>query len=353
MSDTLFCPNHRSHLSGTEYEGMILPMLARELSVAWLYKHFAEGTAALQPKLDGVRFVYTGSSEHACGRFHSRKGKPVATLLSTLREEIQDAFGDIPADGELYRHASPGDDYAFRDIISQVRSEDSGKYEDDGMVQYHVYDLPIPGVPFEERIERAKALISKLGPDSRIRLVPTEIIDFRPLVPELAFTDRKNKALKKEEEAAQNIAAQAALNRFEADGYEGTMVRRPSSPYLFGGLSPTGKNAGHPSGSKGRSYELLKAKRFIDIEVTVVGLEQGEKGNRNEHRLGAIVCEFKNSKGETLRCKCGSGFTDDMRDSFWNNPSSIVGKEVTIKFQEYTKDGIPRFPVFVAIRDYE
>lgn len=354
MSSELFCPDHQAHLSGTEYEGMILPMLARELSVPWLYKHFKEGVVALQPKLDGVRFIYTGASEHAHGRFHSRKGKPVATLLTGLREEIRDAFGDIPADGELYRHSEPGDTYDFRDIISQVRSEDSGKYEDDGMVQYHVYDLPIPGMPFEERIEKAKELIEKLGDSRRIRLVPTKLdFDFTESVPPLVFTDKKNKALKKEEEAAQNIAAQAALNLFESDGYEGTMVRRPRSPYLFGGLSPTGKNAGHPSGSKGRSYELLKAKRFIDVEVTVVGLEQGETGNRNEHRLGAIVCEFKNKKGETLRCKCGSGFTDDMRDSFWNDPSQIIGKEVTIKFQEYTKDGIPRFPVFVAIRDYE
>lgn len=353
MSIELFCSQHRNHLSGTEYEGMILPMLARELSVSWLYKHFKESQVSLQPKLDGVRFVYTGGSKHAHGRFHSRKGKPIATVLTNLRAEIEDIFGDIPADGELYRHSEPGDQYDFRDIISQVRSQDTDKYEDHGLVEYHVYDLPIPGVPFKERYAMAKHLI-ETSKNGRVKLVPTILnFDWTSVVPPLSFSNATNKSLRKDEETEQDILAQAALNLFEKDGYEGTMVRRPDSMYLFGGLSPAGKNKGHPSGSIGRSYDLLKAKKFFDIEVTVAGLEAGEAGNRNEHRLGAIVCEFKNSKGEILKCKCGSGFTDEMRDSYWKNPSSIIGKKATIKFQEYTKDGIPRFPVFVAIRDYE
>lgn len=353
MSKHFFCAKHQSHLSGTEYEGMILPMLARELSVSWLYKHFTEGKAALQPKLDGVRCLYTGSSKHAHGKFHSRKGKPVATVLTSLKEEVMDVFGDVPADGELYRHSEEGSVFDFRDIISQVRSQDFDKYNDHGTVEYHVYDLPIPNVPFEERIERAKEMVSKLNGNTRVRIVPTQFIDYATVVPPLIFSDKSNKELKKEEESMQDLAAQSALNLFESQGYEGTMVRNPSSLYLFGGLSPSGKNAGHPSGSKGRSYELLKAKRFIDIEATVIGLEPGEKGNRNENRLGSIVCGFKEEKGSALTCKCGSGFTDDMRESFWKDPSQIVGKEVTIKFQEYTKEGIPRFPVFVTIRDYE
>lgn len=316
MSIELFCPSHRAHLSGTEYEGMILPMLARELSVYWLYKHFTEGKVSLQPKLDGVRCVYTGGSRHAYGKFHSRKGKPIANVLTSLKAEVESVFGDIPADGELYRHSKPGDQFDFRDIISQVRSQDFDKYNDHGTVEYHVYDLPIPGVTFKERYEMAKELIEKAG-DCRVVLVPTVMdFDYTSVIPSLTFSNTANKVLRKEEEAAQDIFAQAALNLFEKEGYEGTMVRRPDSVYLFGGLSPTGKNLGHPSGSKGRSYDLLKAKKFIDIETRVVGLEVGEAGNRNEHRLGAIVCEFKNSKGETLRCKCGSGFTDEMREIF-------------------------------------
>lgn len=348
------CSKHQSELSGTEYEGMILPMLARELSVSWLYKYFTEGKACLQPKLDGVRFIYTGSSHHAHGKFHSRKGKPVATLLTGLREEIEDIFGDTPADGELYRHVSSADDFSFREIISQVRSIHEDSCEDSGEVEYHVYDLPIPGMPFTERFALAKELISKASSDSRIKIVPTvESFDFTEKVPPLLFADKKDKALKKEEEASQNIAAQSALNIFEKDGFEGTMVRRPFSEYLFGGLSPSGKNKGHPSSSKGRSYELLKAKRFLDIEAEVTGVEQGEAGNRNEDRLGAIVCKFSDQNGKEIVCKCGSGFSDDMRNKYWENPNLIIGKQVTIKFQEYTNDGVPRFPVFVAIRDYE
>lgn len=353
MSITLFCPDHQGVLSGTEYEGMILPMLARELTVPWLHKHFKEGSVALQPKLDGVRFIYTGGSNHAHGHFHSRKGKPVATLLHNLREEVQDCFGDIPSDGELYGESG------FREIISQVRTMvDDDLFSDTGEIEYHVYDLPIPGIPFSERYAMSKDLIDRMGPNSRVKLVKTTFEDeFEKLVPPLKFTNPKNKELKKLEEQRQNIAAQEALNIFELEGFEGTMIRRPASEYLFGGLSPTGKNKGKPSGSKGRSYELLKAKSFIDIEARVINVLQGEEGNRNEHRMGAIRLRFTHKTGEfagkEIECKCGSGFTDEMRENYWTHPSQIVGKDVTIKFQEYSKDGVPRFPVFVAIRDYE
>ena len=30
-----------------------------------------------------------------------------------------------------------------------------------------------------------------------------------------------------------------------------------------------------------------------------------------------------------------------------------VGQRITIKYQELTPAGVPRFPVFVAVRDYE
>jgi ATP-dependent DNA ligase len=40
-----------------------------------------------------------------------------------------------------------------------------------------------------------------------------------------------------------------------------------------------------------------------------------------------------------------------QRGELWASPP--IGKKITVKYQELTKSGIPRFPVFIAVRDYE
>jgi DNA ligase-1 len=42
-----------------------------------------------------------------------------------------------------------------------------------------------------------------------------------------------------------------------------------------------------------------------------------------------------------------------MRTDFYKNAAKYIGKKLTVKYQELTKDGIPRFPVGIAIRDYD
>ena len=50
----------------------------------------------------------------------------------------------------------------------------------------------------------------------------------------------------------------------------------------------------------------------------------------------------------------GSGFSDEQRDYYFNNPNEIVGKIVTVKYKEATtnKNGGEslQFPVFVTVR---
>jgi DNA ligase-1 len=106
---------------------------------------------------------------------------------------------------------------------------------------------------------------------------------------------------------------------------EGVMLRAPRSPYEY-------KRSGH----------LRKLKRFIDDEATVIGHQPGE--GKHEGRLGALVCQLRD--GKTFRA--GSGFTDEQRE----HPPAI-GSVVTVRYFELTPDGVPRFPTFLAVRDYE
>ena len=96
-----------------------------------------------------------------------------------------------------------------------------------------------------------------------------------------------------------------------------------------------------------RTKELIKVKCFYDCDIKCVDIEQGT--GKNANTLGSILCEYKNNF-----VKVGSGFTDEMRNYYWNNPNEIIGKIVTVKYKEETqnKDGSYslQFPVFQAVR---
>lgn len=86
-----------------------------------------------------------------------------------------------------------------------------------------------------------------------------------------------------------------------------------------------------------------KLKPFMDSECVVRGYTQGK--GKNSHQMGAIWCEGE-ILGEKKSFKIGSGFRKEER----MNPPKI-GTTITYKYQGYTKNNLPRFPVFLRIRE--
>lgn len=122
--------------------------------------------------------------------------------------------------------------------------------------------------------------------------------------------------------------SQDHLNRFEAVilglGGEGVMLREAWSAY-----------------EQKRSASLLKVKRFQSDEASVIGYEEGQ--GKYAGMLGALICKFAGGV-----FKIGTGLTDNDRIT-----PPAIGSQVTFSFFELTDGGLPRFPVFVANRDYE
>ena len=110
------------------------------------------------------------------------------------------------------------------------------------------------------------------------------------------------------------------LARVEALGGEGLMMRQPGSRY-----------------EAGRSHTLLKVKTFHDAEAVVVEHEPGK--GKHKGRLGALVCKMDSG----VKFNVGTGFTDAERE----DPPKF-GEIVTFRYQELTKDGVPRFPSYVG-----
>lgn len=286
----------------------ILPMLAKNFTDRNLPSSYFR-----QPKLDGVRMVWTGRNAN------SRTGKEIKGM-PLLLEEIADLADGFPLDGELYCHTK-----SFQKQLGSIRR--TVNIHEDLEIGYHVYDHPVASVEFAERWER---VLERVKPGGRIHLVETV--------------------------EGTGVESADELNIFEARGYEGTMLRSASGLYKFGK----------------RSKDLLKLKTMQDAEFEVVGLvelchyeklivPEGTPGSKpyadgtwykngeatTQATAGAVVCKL--ADGRTF--EVGTGMDDQMRQALWNEPP--IGKMLTVKFQEYTDEGIPRFPVFVAIRDYE
>ncbi len=96
-----------------------------------------------------------------------------------------------------------------------------------------------------------------------------------------------------------------------------------------------------------RTKNLIKVKKFFSCDIKCTGIEEG--AGRNKGTLGALVCDYKG-----FPVNVGSGFSDEDRKRIWQHPEDVIGKIVTVKYKEETKNkdgGISiQFPVFETVR---
>lgn len=96
-----------------------------------------------------------------------------------------------------------------------------------------------------------------------------------------------------------------------------------------------------------RTKNLMKAKLFKTCDIRCFSMEKGI--NKYSNTLGAILCIYKG-----FPLAVGSGFTDEQRNYYWNNPHKIIGEIVEIKYKEETKNkngGVSaQFPIFQIIK---
>ncbi|KAF9477620.1 DNA ligase/mRNA capping enzyme [Pholiota conissans] len=198
---------------------------------------------------------------------------------------------DITLDGELY-----GGRGEFQSTVSIVKTVNSVHWKN---ISFQIFDIPSLGdQPFEERYAALKARFGEGGTHAQeqIELVEHEIAKDRAHV-------------------------LARLREVESKGGEGVMLRRAGSMY-----------EGRRSGT------LLKIKTFYDAEAVVTGYAPGK--GRNKGSTGALMCKMESGKMFNV----GSGLTDKIRRA-----PPPIGSIITYRFQELTRDGVPRFPSFIGV----
>jgi DNA ligase-1 len=122
---------------------------------------------------------------------------------------------------------------------------------------------------------------------------------------------------------ADRRALKAKLDVVVAGGGEGLMLHRADAAY-----------------STGASGDLLKLKPYLDAEATVVGHLPGK--GRYAGRMGALQVMAPDGR----RFRIGTGFSDAQRQT-----PPPLGSGVIYRYRGLTAKGLPRFPVFLRVRE--
>ncbi|CAD7941783.1 unnamed protein product [Amoebophrya sp. A25] len=250
-------------------------------------------------KLDGVRAVWKN------GSFYSRAGNP----FNAPAWFTQDMPKDRVLDGELFL-----DRGKFQKCVGVVKKQIPIDAEWQ-LLRFCVFDIieDSASKPFEARMAEAQKLLQgkKYAIWHKQERLPRASSMGTSSTPDGSGAVAKTIA-----------AVERLLKGVEAKGGEGLMLREPGSGY-----------------EKKRSNTLLKVKSFFDLDCIVTKIEKGT--GKYKDCMGALHCKDKN--GSTF--KVGTGFTDNQRQA-----PPTVGAIITVKYQEKTNDGKPRFPVFLRVR---
>ena len=260
----------------------------------------ADYPAFIQPKLDGVRCLFSASGAI------SRAGNEFKNV-EHIKQALKPFFAKNPTavlDGELYNHGLKDD---FEKIISLVKKRkptDADKAEAAELVQFHVYDVPTMKIgTYTDRY----LFLCTLTYTYPICKVTTELaLDFD----EAKKMHDKNLKL----------------------GYEGSIYRTTYGKY------------------KGtRSWDLMKFKDFHDTEATIVGYDEG-KGKR-EGTLGKFI--MQDDDGNEFGCPPGKGYNFKDLTNILENIHDYIGQRATFTYFERTKAGSYRHPHYKTLRNYE
>jgi DNA ligase-1 len=282
----------------------IRPMLAHKYHER---KHNIVFPCYVQPKLNGVRCLAEECvhiKDPSTFLFTSRGGKDYNTLSHIGRELAQvttdmfdlheDLIFNAPFDGEIFNPDMP-----FEDISSAVKKDK----ENTRKLQYWIYDIADTNLAFSDRLVLLNEMAGFVGGEgSSIVIVPTFEV--------------------------QNEEELMEYHRKFSLEYEGTMVRNKHGKYIY----------------DFRSTDLLKLKDFLDEEFLIIG---GKAGTGSDSGTVVFKCITKDKKEFDVRPRG----TRDQRKDWYEELERLLGKWLTIRFQDYSETGVPIFPVGIGIRE--
>ena len=258
-----------------------------------------------QPKLDGMRcFAYVKDGEVV---LQSRGGKffTVHHIQKQLTGRIPDG---VTLDGELYCHGT-----SLQNINSWVKRPQ----EDSINLVYMLYDVVddscMESFPTEDRMQYLSDLF---GPREGAPLMGLSHVLHTQTV-----------------HAGTHELVKHLHDEWVKAGYEGAIVRLYGGNYRYAY----------------RSSELLKLKAFEDDEFEIVGWERGKGKFIN---VPTFICRSPKAV-DPNNALFGATFkgTEAERAAMCEIADQQVGKQLTVRYFNYTPDGLPFHGHGIAVRE--
>ena len=276
------------------------------------------GRKLIEVKLDGVRVLTIVYPDGRVDQF-SRNGKELVNFphvkeqLSTVANTFLEP---VVLDGEIMSSS-------FQDLMTQIHRKSSAKANDAVLNLFDVMTLKDfeTGECSVNQTDRSIVLadwfVKNEGLLPNVTVVGQELVDLDSEEGQLRYKEINAKAIE--------------------GGYEGIMLKDPTAGYKCK-----------------RSVAWLKLKPFIEVSLTVTAVEEGT--GKNVGKLGALVCEGVDD-GKDIVVNCGSGFSDNMRECFWEARKDLIGNIVEVRADAITQNQDStyslRFPRFKGFRGFE
>jgi DNA ligase-1 len=313
----------------TDYE---IPVFGCQLATNCEGRPEMKGIKRLEPKLDGVRvLMMVVPSENVVINTicYSRNGK-VFDNFGHIEDQVRDNFikfcrsatkvdqgrflsNGFVLDGEVIGNT-------FQELMRQARRKDNVQADDS---VFNVFDI----IPLEDfrrgywnaqlnkRINILESLRPIIDQMPNVELLPHIVVD-------LDSAEGKNQ-----------------LSRYANDqvnaGFEGIMIKDVDAPYECK-----------------RNTFWMKYKPVYDYDLTVIAVEEGT--GKNKGRMGALVCEGVDD-GKHIVVNVGSGYTDEERQTYWDDKSLVIGQTAVVLADAITQNQNGsyslRFPRFKTFRD--
>ncbi|NVJ54204.1 MAG: DNA ligase [Campylobacteraceae bacterium] len=230
----------------------------------------------MSEKLDGIR-AYWNTKE-----LLTRKGNKIHAPKWFIK-----SLPNFELDGELW---TKRDD--FENIQSIIMDEMPSKHWKE--ISYNIFEVPHEKGDFLSRLKLAQHYIDK------------KKLKYLKVIKQIKI---KNKTHLKE-----------FMEEIISKKGEGVIIKNPKVKYF-----------------EGRSSNILKIKKFSDMEGEIIGINMSKKTGV----LKSLKIKLEN--GTTFNL--GTGFTKEQRKN-----SFRIGTIVSFKYYGFTKNGKPKFASFLRIR---
>lgn len=269
-----------------------------------------------QPKLNGFRVMARweeittdkGTLLEATTEgvvFRSKEGLRYDILEHIEAEFTKEMFSITDQDANITQLVFDGEMYIHGEILSEISSAVRKRNPKTILLQFHIFDLAV-----EKLTQKAR-------------------LDTLSLVNEIYFIGKTSIVHVNHIRIESNERAQIFTDTCIKQGYEGAIFRDMKATYQFGKRPST----------------MTKLKRSEDKEFRIVDVVGGE----NTPDLAVFVCVQE----EGLQFDCTPEGSVEVKREYLANKHKYIGKMLTIRFFERTKDNKPFHATGVAIRDYE